>query len=145
MVNFRCPKRPLVMETPQPMNHNQRSNQSIGPTIHPSIHLSIHQSINQSINKPINQSSSQTYKMSVCFIMVSACLCYFAGGFLIPYFVFLVFGGIPIFFLEQSVGQLTQSAPVHAWNKLCPLLRGNAVLQLIGPYRLSTKCKQTNE
>lgn len=93
--------------------------------------------MNESINQSINQSSSQTYKTSVSFIMVSVCG-YFAGGFLIPYFVFLVFGGIPIFFLEQSVGQLTQSAPVHAWNKLCPLLRGNAY-SLLG----LTVCRQS--
>lgn len=24
------------------------------------------------------------------------------------------------------MGQFTQAEPVHAWNKLCPLLRGNA-------------------
>lgn len=46
------------------------------------------------------------------------------GAFLIPYFLFLGICGIPILFLEQCVGQLTQSEPVHAWNKLCPLLRG---------------------
>ncbi|KAJ7375373.1 hypothetical protein OS493_002129 [Desmophyllum pertusum] len=46
------------------------------------------------------------------------------GAFLIPYLLFLTFGGIPIFFLEQCVGQFTQAEPVHAWNKLCPLLRG---------------------
>ncbi|XP_020630727.1 sodium- and chloride-dependent taurine transporter-like [Orbicella faveolata] len=46
------------------------------------------------------------------------------GAFLIPYLLFLTFGGVPIFFLEQCVGQFTQSEPVHAWNKLCPLLRG---------------------
>ena len=44
---------------------------------------------------------------------------------MIPYLLFLAFGGVPIFFLEQCVGQFTQSEPVHAWNKLCPLLRGN--------------------
>ena len=26
------------------------------------------------------------------------------------------------------MGQFTQAEPVHAWNKLCPLLRGNAFL-----------------
>ncbi|KAL9967788.1 hypothetical protein ACROYT_G026081 [Oculina patagonica] len=46
------------------------------------------------------------------------------GAFLIPYLLFLTFGGVPIFFLEQCVGQFTQSEPVHAWTKLCPLLRG---------------------
>jgi len=49
------------------------------------------------------------------------------GAFLIPYLLFLTFGGVPIFFLEQCVGQFTQSEPVHAWNKLCPLLRGKGV------------------
>lgn len=108
----------------QSMNHCQRRDQSIS----------------QSINQSISPASSQSYKMSVSFIMVSVCG-YFVGAFLFPYFVFLLFGGVPIFFLEQCVGQLTQSAPVHAWNKLCPLLRGNAVFQLIGPNRWSSKNK----
>lgn len=65
------------------------------------------------------------------------CLRNGGGGFLIPYFVFLVFGGIPIFFLEQSVGQLTQSAPVHAWNKLCPLLRGIGFASIVISFLVS--------
>ena len=58
------------------------------------------------------------------------------GAFLIPYLLFLTFGGVPIFFLEQCVGQFTQSEPVHAWTKLCPLLRGKNV-------RFSNQCTST--
>ena len=62
-----------------------------------------------------DQKISRSVHISLPFIL---------GAFLIPYLLFLTFGGVPIFFLEQCVGQFTQSEPVHAWNKLCPLLRG---------------------
>ena len=40
------------------------------------------------------------------------------GAFLIPYASFLVLGGVPLFFMELSIGQLLQAGPVTAWTKL---------------------------
>uniref|UniRef100_A0A672HGB7 Transporter n=1 Tax=Salarias fasciatus TaxID=181472 RepID=A0A672HGB7_SALFA len=53
-------------------------------------------------------------------------LCYRHGGgvFLIPYIVFLVFCGIPIFFLETALGQYTSEGGVTAWRKICPMFEG---------------------
>ncbi len=52
-------------------------------------------------------------------------LCYRNGGgvFLIPYFVFLSLVGIPIVFLEMSVGQFTSTGPLTCW-KMVPIFRG---------------------
>lgn len=47
-----------------------------------------------------------------------------AGVFLIPYFVFLFFCGIPIFFLETALGQYTSEGGVTAWRKICPMFQG---------------------
>ncbi|XP_077450174.1 sodium- and chloride-dependent betaine transporter-like [Stigmatopora argus] len=60
-------------------------------------------------------------------------LCFKNGGgvFLIPYFLFLVFGGIPIFFLETALGQYTGQSTVTAWRKICPMFQGVGVASLI--------------
>ncbi|XP_054280657.1 sodium- and chloride-dependent creatine transporter 1-like [Macrosteles quadrilineatus] len=52
-------------------------------------------------------------------------LCYKNGGgaFLIPYFICLVTGGIPIFFLEVGLGQFMSEGGITAWN-ICPIFKG---------------------
>ncbi|CAF0707877.1 unnamed protein product [Brachionus calyciflorus] len=52
-------------------------------------------------------------------------LCYKNGGgvFLIPYFIFLITIGIPLVFLELSVGQFTSSGPLTCW-RMTPFFRG---------------------
>lgn len=45
------------------------------------------------------------------------------GAFLLPYFVCLITGGIPIFFLEVGLGQFMSEGGITAWN-ICPVFRG---------------------
>ncbi|XP_068507552.1 sodium- and chloride-dependent GABA transporter 2-like isoform X3 [Syngnathus scovelli] len=53
-------------------------------------------------------------------------LCYKNGGgaFLVPYLVFAVTCGVPLFLLETTMGQHTQTGGVTCWRKICPLVEG---------------------
>ena len=53
-------------------------------------------------------------------------LCYKSGGgaFLIPYVVMLVFCGIPLLYMELTIGQYTRQGPIGALGKICPIMQG---------------------
>ncbi|KPP69044.1 sodium- and chloride-dependent GABA transporter 2-like [Scleropages formosus] len=56
-------------------------------------------------------------------------LCYKNGGgaFFIPYLIFLFTCGIPVFFLETSLGQYTSEGGVTCWRKISPLFEASCV------------------
>ncbi|XP_051814144.1 sodium- and chloride-dependent GABA transporter 2-like [Acanthochromis polyacanthus] len=47
-----------------------------------------------------------------------------SGAFLVPYLVFVVTCGVPLFLLETTMGQYTQEGSITCWRKLCPLAEG---------------------
>ncbi|XP_033505661.2 sodium- and chloride-dependent GABA transporter ine [Epinephelus lanceolatus] len=53
-------------------------------------------------------------------------LCYRSGGgaFLVPYLLMLFVLGIPLLYMELTVGQYMRRGPVHALANVCPLLKG---------------------
>lgn len=46
------------------------------------------------------------------------------GAFFIPYVLFLVTCGIPLFVLETALGQYTSRGGIMCWRKICPLFEG---------------------
>lgn len=48
----------------------------------------------------------------------------FAGAFLIPYCIMLVFGGLPLFYMELALGQYYRSGCISVWRHICPALKG---------------------
>ncbi|CAG9124873.1 unnamed protein product [Plutella xylostella] len=45
------------------------------------------------------------------------------GAFLIPYTLMLVFGAVPLFYMELILGQYHRQGPITLW-KICPLFKG---------------------
>lgn len=53
------------------------------------------------------------------------------GAFVIPYLIMLFVLGIPLFYLELSLGQAVRKGPVKAWFKVSPNLGGIGISALI--------------
>ncbi|XP_045461815.1 sodium-dependent serotonin transporter [Harmonia axyridis] len=53
-------------------------------------------------------------------------ICYQNGGgaFLIPYTIMLVFGGLPLFYMELALGQFHRSGCLTIWKRICPAIKG---------------------
>jgi SNF family Na+-dependent transporter len=54
-----------------------------------------------------------------------------AGAFLIPYVIMLVFGGLPLFYMELALGQYHRSGCLTLWKRICPILKGQSVHQIL--------------
>ncbi|RXN29201.1 sodium- and chloride-dependent GABA transporter 2-like protein [Labeo rohita] len=56
-------------------------------------------------------------------------LCYKNGGgvFLIPYLVFVITCGVPLFLLEKAIEQYTQEGGISFWRHLCPLAEDTVI------------------
>ncbi|EGT53102.1 hypothetical protein CAEBREN_20957 [Caenorhabditis brenneri] len=54
----------------------------------------------------------------------SVCYKHGGGAFLIPYFIMLMVGGLPMFYMELVLGQFHRAGCISIWRKVCPLFRG---------------------
>ncbi|XP_024219145.1 sodium-dependent noradrenaline transporter [Halyomorpha halys] len=65
-------------------------------------------------------------------------LCYRNGGgaFLIPYTLMLVFGAVPLFYMELILGQFNRQGPITLW-RICPLFKGVGMCAVIVAFFVS--------
>ena len=56
---------------------------------------------------------------------------------MIPYFICLLIGGIPAYFMEVALGQYWQNGGITAWSLVCPLFKGSSYhLALVTCYNI---------
>ncbi|XP_054000868.1 sodium- and chloride-dependent GABA transporter ine-like isoform X1 [Hylaeus anthracinus] len=67
-------------------------------------------------------------------------LCYKSGGgvFLIPYFLILFVCGVPLLYMELSIGQFTRRGPIGALGQICPLFKGAGLSSVVISFLMST-------
>lgn len=46
------------------------------------------------------------------------------GAFLVPYLLFMLIAGMPLFYMELALGQFNREGAAGVW-KICPILKGN--------------------
>lgn len=56
-------------------------------------------------------------------------ICYRNGGgaFLIPYLIMMLFGGLPLFYLELALGQYYRNGCLTLWKNICPMMKGKLI------------------
>ena len=53
------------------------------------------------------------------------------GAFLIPYLIMLIFEGVPLLYVELTVGQMLRKGSMGSWIKISPYMQGTAAFHHI--------------
>ena len=61
-----------------------------------------------------------------------------SGAFLLPYFIMVILAGIPMFFLEVSIGQFMSAGGIKVWN-ISPLFTGKRTYHVWLKITISTE------
>ena len=66
-----------------------------------------------------NKELGETYTALIRFIL---------GAFLIPYLIMLVFEGVPLLYVELTVGQMLRKGSMGSWIKISPYMQGRLLV-----------------
>ena len=67
--------------------------------------------------------AAQRMLINVAFRFPYLCFKNGGGAFLIPYFLLIITGSVPMYYLEIIMGQYTRSGAIKIWD-VCPIFRG---------------------
>ena len=67
----------------------------------------------------------------------------FAGAFLIPYFTMMIFGAVPLFFMELILGQFHRTGAISVW-KIVPIFKGDTLSINISVWKIVPTFKGDN-
>lgn len=59
------------------------------------------------------------------------------GAFLIPYLIMMFFCGLPVYYLEVSIGQYFSKGPIQTWRAISPLFAGVGYSMLVVCFLIS--------
>ena len=59
------------------------------------------------------------------------------GTFLVPYFIMLIFAGLPLFFLELILGQYSGQGPAKVFGRMSPIFKGLGFAMILASFFLN--------
>lgn len=63
-------------------------------------------------------------QLIIFFCTSKSCHILILGAFLVPYIIFMIIEGLPLFFIEFTIGQRFRRSSVTAWRRISPALGG---------------------
>jgi len=122
----RCRCRRGLLKLPKEQDSGRQVILSISPALKTIVspYILVNYTPNVFLLRFVHVPATQHNSCFTTYVSVIFVIFFLSGAFLIPYASFLVLGGVPLFFMELSIGQILQAGPITAWTKLSRLFSG---------------------